>query len=153
MFSFHRTVRSNEYGLTNRMFECIVKSAKSVVRNNEFSLFANLKSYIEEFSGSFSNLILENFRYIFIYYFLFILLAFAVCVGHRVLVIVAKMTTRRKNRRLKHFVRNRPLGSQIKKIAVRKTNDFYRLPVVSSRTNHLVSGSKCLKRVNLKLLF
>ena len=110
------------------MFECIVKSAKSVVRNNEFSLFANSKDYIEEYS-KFSNLILENFSLLFLYYFLFCSLVFAVAFGHHVLVMITKMMTRRKNLRLKRLARKRPLCRQMK-IGVRNTNDFYSPPAV-----------------------
>lgn len=114
------------------MFDCMANQARAVARSNEIEFFTNVKDYengLREFSGVF-NLVFQNFWSVFLYYFLFILLVFSVCVGHRVLVIIKRMT-RTKYRRLKHFVRKRPLGSQMKKIGERKTTDCYRRPAIS----------------------
>lgn len=79
--------------MANRMYECISKQSSSALRGAEISVFAKVKDFIEEFSG-FSNLALDNFRFLIFYYFLFGFLVFVVAFGYRGLVMVTKTITR-----------------------------------------------------------
>ena len=65
-----------ENGLAARLFDCIDKAARASCRRNEILMFETLEAYIDEYSG-FSDLVLDNFRSIFLYYFLFCSLVFA----------------------------------------------------------------------------
>ena len=143
--------------MVTRMFDCIAKQAKDVFRNEGISLFTNVEAYVEAYAG-FSDLVLDNFRFVFLYYFLFGLQIFAVAFVHQCLVMFSKTMTRKRNRRLKYF-RNR-----IKKAAERNTTDCYKPPAINFtvyRTNHIdlwpktssaVWLGKCFKTKKIKLL-
>ena len=78
------TLSYTEVGLVNRMYGCIKNAASESFRNDEVNLFQKLEDYTDQYSG-FSNLILNNFRFIFIFYFLFCSLPFlAFCLHHLV---------------------------------------------------------------------
>ena len=73
------------------MLDCIDKNGRESCRAAKIGLFENLTKFIEEYSG-FSNLVLENFSRLFLYYFLICSLVFvAFCLHH--LVKVAKKST------------------------------------------------------------
>ena len=77
-----RVLNHFENGMVGSMYDCFEKEAMATVRRSNVSYFESLEEYIEEYSG-FSDLDLENFRYIFLYYFLFGSLIFIVFLMHR----------------------------------------------------------------------
>lgn len=95
--------------MTNRLFDCTDKQSKEALHTSEISMFTNLKDYVDEFSY-FSSLGIDNFRFVFLYYFLFGLMVFAVAFGYRGLIMAAKMI-RKRNKRFRHFNFNRPMIS------------------------------------------
>ena len=84
-----------------RMYHCD-QAARSSFRRSKIELFGNLEDYIEAYS-EFSDLVLDNFRFIFLYYFLLCSLAFAVFCVHlvrsaklflRLIVVLKRSQTR-----------------------------------------------------------
>ena len=91
-----------ENGMAGEIYRCILSNARSCIRNNDrkygVSVFENLESFFEETSG-FSDLVLENFSRLFLYYFLFCSLVFlAFCIHH--IVNFWKKQRRRRMRSL-----------------------------------------------------
>ena len=67
------------------MYGCIDRVARNSLRSSKIALFENLEQYVQENSGGFSDLEFQNFRLIFLYYFLVCSLVFVVaCVVHLV---------------------------------------------------------------------
>lgn len=89
-----------------RMVDCIEKEAKESFRRNEIRLFSNLDEYLDEYSR-FSDLVLDNFRFVFLYYFLFALLVISIAFVHHGLVLFAKTMIRRRNQSFQAFLHNR----------------------------------------------
>lgn len=91
-------MRQTENGLWSRVFDCIDQTGREACRKSEISLFETLKDYMDEYSSSTSgtsNLALDNFRFIFLYDFLFGSLLFAAfCVYHLVKLVRKRLITR-----------------------------------------------------------
>ena len=82
-------LRNTENGLISRTYDCADQSAQSNCRASKLSLLESLDAYIEEYSG-FSDLVLDNFRFIFLYYFLACSLAFVAFDAHHLVKFVKK---------------------------------------------------------------
>ena len=75
-----RIMRNAERGLMARLYDCIDTAASESCRTSKVTVFGTLEAYIDEHSH-FANLVLDNFRFIFLYYFLacsLVFVAFAV---------------------------------------------------------------------------
>ena len=72
-----------ESGLMQQMHRCLDQTAESTCRN-KFKIYRSLSEFVEEAEG-YSNLVLENFQYIFLYHLLACSLVFAAfCLHHSV---------------------------------------------------------------------
>ena len=77
-------LRHSENGLISRTYYCADKLSRTNCRASKVTLFETLEQFIDETTG-FSDLVLDNFRFIFLYYFLLCSLFFvAFCVHHLV---------------------------------------------------------------------
>ena len=97
-------MRHAEHGMLNKMYDCTDNAARASCRGskNSLSLFESIEAYMDdyEFSG-FSDLVLDNFRFIFLYYFLFCSLVFvSFCVHHLVKYVKKRTVAVRPHRRL-----------------------------------------------------
>ena len=80
--SLNRMLRHSENGLISRTYNCADKLSRANCRASKVTMFETLEQFIDETTG-FSDLVLDNFRFIFLYYFLFCSLVFvAFCVHH-----------------------------------------------------------------------
>ena len=71
-----------ESGLIQQSYRCLSQAAESTCRKNKFKIFGSLSEFVEESEG-YSNLVLENFQYIFLYHLLACSLVFAAfCLHH-----------------------------------------------------------------------
>ena len=78
MLSSNRTTFRTEHGLMRKMENCMAQSAESSCRASRITVIGDVDQYTEEYTAA-SDLVLENFRYIFLYHFLIcslLLLAF-----------------------------------------------------------------------------
>lgn len=60
----------NEFGIPVEMNRCFDRSTKEACRSSGVLVFRDLDKFVKEYSG-FSNLVLENYLSIFLYFFLF----------------------------------------------------------------------------------
>ena len=74
-------MRHVENGLISQMYECASKLAQKNCRASEVTMFDSLESYTEDYT-SFDDLVLQNFKHIFIYYFLLCSLVFVAFTVH-----------------------------------------------------------------------
>lgn len=89
-FSSNRALRQTEAGLFVRMTDCIEKSGRATCRASKIAIFRNLEDYLEEFSDT-SDLVLDNFRFIFLYYFIVCSLVFVAFAGYHLVKFAKKM--------------------------------------------------------------
>lgn len=68
-------LRNTENGIMSQLFVCVRQASQDTCRASRVSIFESIESFVEEFS-EFSDLVLENFRYIFLYHFLICSLVF-----------------------------------------------------------------------------
>lgn len=81
---FCRVRRQTESGLWSRMFDCTERAGRASCRASKVSIFESLDEYVSTYSSS-SDLSMNNFHLIFLYYFLFCSLIFvAFCLHHLV---------------------------------------------------------------------
>lgn len=78
-----------ENGLSERLVYCIDQAARSSCRNSKIELYETLDQYIELSSG-FSDLCLQNFQYIFLYYLLYCSLVFVAFGVHHLVKFTRK---------------------------------------------------------------
>ena len=88
----HRTQQLVENGLISKTHDCVDNLARTSCRASKVSQLESLEAYIEEYSG-FSDLPLDNFRFIFLYYFLFCSLVFVAFGVHHLVKLVKKNAT------------------------------------------------------------
>ena len=88
--SLGRILRYLEMGMWSRLSQCTDESSRTSCRLSEISVFESLDEYIEEYSG-FSDLELENFRFLFLYYALACLLTFTTFITHHLVKFIRKM--------------------------------------------------------------
>lgn len=81
-------LRNSEAGIISRSYDCIDTAARASCRSSKISLFESLESYTE-FSSGFTDLVVENFKYILLNYFLVCSLVF-VAFGLHHLIKIAK---------------------------------------------------------------
>ena len=94
-------MRHTENGMMSEMFACIDKQATASIRKDKVQVFETVEAFVDEFSG-FSYLVLDNFRFIFLYYFLFGSLSLLAFFVHH---LVNKLAKKRNKRRLCRLVR------------------------------------------------
>lgn len=90
-FVFPSIRRHSENGLWNRMFDCTDSAAKAACRALKITVFETKEQYINDFSGS-PDLVLNNFYFIFLYYFLFCSLIFAAFILHHLAKFISGRT-------------------------------------------------------------
>lgn len=77
-------LRNSEAGLLSKVYTCARELSQTNCRISKVTIFESVPEYIEQYSG-FSDLILENFHSIFVYFFLVCSLIFvAFCMHHLV---------------------------------------------------------------------
>lgn len=65
----------NEHGISSKLTQCFDRVTKEACRVSGVLVFRDLDKFVESRSG-FSNLVLDNFRFILLYYFLFCSMVF-----------------------------------------------------------------------------
>ena len=78
-----------ENGLIDRGYECTENLARANCRESKVTIFESLEQYVKESSG-FSDLVFQNFKYIFQYYFLLCSLVFVAFYVHHLVKYVRK---------------------------------------------------------------
>ena len=91
-FSLNRILRNTENGLIWRTYDCADKLIRANCRASKVTMFETLEQFIDETTG-FSDLVLDNFRFIFLYYFLFCSLVFVAFGVHHLVKLVKKNAT------------------------------------------------------------
>lgn len=79
-----------ESGLQNQAFECLDWAARSECRNR-VKVIRSLSEFVSEQSEEFSDLVLENFQYIFLCHFLACSLVFTGFCVHHLLNFIGKL--------------------------------------------------------------
>ena len=83
-------LRHSENGLISRTYYCADKLSRANCRASKVTMFETLEQFIDEATG-FSDLVLDNFRFIFLYYyFLFCSLVFVAFGVHHLVKYVKK---------------------------------------------------------------
>lgn len=78
-------MRHTENGVFTRLQDCFERVGKTSLRSSsKMSVFESVEDYENEYSN-FSDLVLDNFRIIFLYYFLFCSLLLATFYVHQLL--------------------------------------------------------------------
>ena len=105
-FSFlNRAMLHAEHGMLNKMYDCTDNASRASCRGSKISLFESIEAYVDEYLA-FSDLVLGNFLFIFLHYFLFCSLVFvSFCVHHLVKFVKKRTVAVRPHRRLAAVLR------------------------------------------------
>lgn len=86
---FDRITHYTENGLYSKGFDCVDQVARESCRRAKVKMIETVEEFIDEQSG-FSDLVLENFRFIFTYYFVLCSLVFIAFLIHHLIKFVNK---------------------------------------------------------------
>ena len=96
----NRIMRQNEVGLTKMMYSCIDKAARASCRSSKIALYETVDEYTKEHEG-FSDLIVANFRFLFLNFFIFCFLVLVAFWAHRLVIYGKEKKKKRKKKKQK----------------------------------------------------